>query len=207
MITTAITAVGEAERTMLKTAAGQGIRYYKPGYFRYTDLAQWKESIETARAGWSQIAKVNAELDLRAGLHNHAGDSVGCSIWDGLEALNDTDPARAGFYFDPAQAAIEGGKLGWNLGFRRVAPRLFMVAIKDFVWEKTDRGWRTRWVPLGQGMVDWATFFPMLKRTPFPGPISLHIEYDPGGRTQSERYDRALEAASLDLTFLRRGLS
>src|SRR5207247_5876936 len=51
----------------------------------------------------------------------HAGDSVGCAIWDGWEVLQGVDPERVGFYFDPAQAHIEGAKNGWNLGFRRVS--------------------------------------------------------------------------------------
>jgi sugar phosphate isomerase/epimerase len=82
-----------------------------------------------------------------------------------------------------------------------------MVALKDFIWEKSDKGWRTRWVPLGEGMVNWDAAIPLLKSATFPGPISMHIEYDPGGKTKTERYDRALEAAARDLRFLRGKLS
>jgi len=42
-----------------------------------------------------------------------------------------------------------------------------------------------------------------LRSTQFPGPISLHIEYDPGGANKTERYDRSLAAAERDLKFLR----
>jgi hypothetical protein len=52
-------------------------------------------------------------------------------------------------------------------------------------------------------MVDWDTAIPLIKTAAFPGPISLHIEYDPGGKTKTERYDRALEAGARDLRFLR----
>jgi sugar phosphate isomerase/epimerase len=82
-----------------------------------------------------------------------------------------------------------------------------MLAIKDFVWEKGDKGWRTRWVPLGEGMVQWPAFFELLRSTKFSGPISLHIEYDPGGSTKTERYDRSLSAADNDLKFLRTHLA
>jgi sugar phosphate isomerase/epimerase len=208
MITTAITSAADASaRGVLETASGLGIRYYKLGYFAYKDLAQWRETIEATRGSLHELARLGAQLDLRAGMHNHAGDSVGCSIWDSWEALRDVDINRVGFYFDPAQATIEGGKTGWNLGFRRIAPRLFMVAIKDFVWEKTGQGWRTRWVPLGEGLMNWSGFFALLKATPFPGPISLHIEYDPGGKTKPERYDRSFEAAARDFAFLKRHLA
>lgn len=207
MITTTITSAADPlARDVLETAAKLGIRYYKLGYFAYKDLARWRETIESTRQSLRELAQVGNRLDLRAGMHNHAGDSVGCSVWDSWEAMQDVDASRVGFYFDPAQATIEGGKTGWNLNFRRIAPRLFMIAIKDFVWEKSEKGWRTRWVPLGEGIVNWAAFFPLLKAASFPGPVSLHIEYDPGGKTKAERYDRSFEAARRDLAFLKRHL-
>jgi sugar phosphate isomerase/epimerase len=207
MITTAVlSAQDPVSRGVLQVAAQAGIRYYKPGYFRYDDLARYDHTIASTREALRELAALGAKLDLRAGMHNHAGDSVGCSLWDSWETLQGVDANRVGFYFDPAQATIEGGKTGWNLNFRRIAPRLFMVAIKDFVWERGPQGWRTRWVPLGEGIVNWAAFFPLLKATPFAGPISLHIEYDPGGSTLTERYDRALEAARRDWAFLKRHL-
>lgn len=204
MITTTVTSAQDPlARSVLETASKLGIRYYKPGYFAYKDLARWRETIDATRNSLRDLAQLNARLDLRAGMHNHAGDSVGCSLWDSWDAMQDVDSSRVGFYFDPAQATIEGGKTGWNLNFRRIAPKLFMIAIKDFVWEKTDKGVRTRWVPLGEGLVNFAAFLPLLKATPFPGPISLHIEYDPGGKTKTERYDRSVEAAARDLKFLK----
>jgi L-ribulose-5-phosphate 3-epimerase len=208
MITTAVTSADDTlARSVLETASKLGIGYYKLGYFSYKNLALWRETIDATRDSLRGLARLGDRLSLRAGMHNHAGDSVGCSIWDSWEAMQGVDPSRVGFFFDPAQATIEGGKTGWNLNLRRIAPRLFMIAIKDFVWEKSAHGWRTRWVPLGEGMVNWPAVFPLLKATPFPGPISLHIEYDPGGKTKAERYDRSFEAARRDLDFLRRHLA
>ena len=208
MITTEITSVSDPDAlAVLETAAKLKITHYKLGYSRYGDLARWRETIAETRTKLQELAKVNRRLGLHGGMHNHAGDSVGCCVWDNIQILDGVDEAAFGFYFDPAQATIEGGKLGWNLSFRRVMPRLVMVAIKDFVWEKSDKGWRTRWVPLGEGMVDWDAAIPLLKMATFSGPVSLHIEYDPGGRTQTERYDRALESAARDLRFLRAKLT
>jgi L-ribulose-5-phosphate 3-epimerase len=208
MITTQITSTSDPDAlSVLETAAKLKIRHYKLGYTRYDDLNRWRETIAATRTKLQELAKINRRLGLHGGMHNHAGDSVGCCVWDNIEILQGVDEAAFGFYFDPAQATIEGGKLGWNLSFRRVMPRLVIVAIKDFVWEKSDKGWRTHWVPLGEGMVNWDAAIPLLKSATFPGPISLHIEYDPGGKNKTERYDRALEAASRDLRFLRQRLS
>jgi sugar phosphate isomerase/epimerase len=82
-----------------------------------------------------------------------------------------------------------------------------MIALKDYVWEKTDRGWQTRWCRLGEGMVNWDEFFQILAKIPFAGPLSVHIEYDPGGSTRVERIDNALAAAQRDVAFVRRHLA
>ncbi|HEU0123325.1 MAG TPA: sugar phosphate isomerase/epimerase family protein [Bryobacteraceae bacterium] len=207
MITTTVTSAADPlSRHVLEAASRAGIRYYKLGYFAYKDLGRWNETIEATRGSLKELARLGAQLNLHAGLHNHAGDSVGCCFWDSWEALQGVDSDRLGFFFDPAHATIEGGKSGWDLNFRRISSRLVMVAIKDFVWEKRQDGWRTRWVPLGEGAVNYSRFIPLLKAAAFTGPISLHIEYDPGGKTKTERYDRALEAAQKDLAFLRRHL-
>jgi L-ribulose-5-phosphate 3-epimerase len=204
MITTDINSARDPKtRAVLSTAARVGVRYYKLGYFHYADMSKWHDSIVSTNNELRGLAALGKELGIRAALHNHSGDSVGGAMWDGLEAIDGVDPKQVGLFFDPAHGTIEGGKLGWNLGFRRASSRLFMVAIKDFVWEKTEKGWRTRWVPLGQGMVQWPAVMQVLKTMQFEGPISLHIEYDPGGKTKAERYDKALEAAARDLKFLR----
>jgi len=208
MITTAILSAGEPQtRPILSTAAKLGIHYYKLGYYPYKDLSHWKDTMDSTHRELVGLAAINRELNMRAGIHNHAGNSVGCAIWDAWEVLQGVDSERIGFYFDPAQAHIEGGKTGWNLGFRRASPRLFMLALKDYIWEKNDKGWRTRWVPLGDGMVQWPAVFELLRSTPWPGPVSLHIEHDPGGSSKTERYDRSLAAADRDLKFLRKHLT
>ncbi|MGH9673840.1 MAG: sugar phosphate isomerase/epimerase family protein [Bryobacteraceae bacterium] len=202
MISTGIKSGDAMARALVKTAAGLGIRYFKAGYFDYSDLSRWRESLDDARRGLNGVARLAREFGMTAGFHNHSG-SLGGPLWDAWEIVDGIEAKAMGLYFDPAQAMIEGGKLGWKLGLQRSAPRIVMIAIKDFVWEKTPNGWRTRWVPLGEGMVDFRAFFGLLRQIDFPGPVSLHIEYDPGGASKSERYDKSLEAAARDLKFLK----
>jgi L-ribulose-5-phosphate 3-epimerase len=207
MITTGIVSAADpATRAILRAASQVGVRFYKLGYFTYKDLSRWRETMESTRLEVLALAKLGAEFGIQAGIHNHSGPSVGGAVWDAWEILQSAPAAQTGFFFDPAQATIEGGRIGWNLNFRRVANRLKMIALKDFVWEKGPKGWKTRWVPLGEGMVDWPAFFPLMREAQWPGPISLHIEYDPGGATRTERYDKALAAAARDLQFLRKNL-
>jgi L-ribulose-5-phosphate 3-epimerase len=207
MITTGlISAADPAARPTLSTMARLGIRYYKLGYYEFGDPAAWESRIEATRRAVEGLIDLGREFDLMAGFHNHSGPTVGGALWDTWEILKTLDPTRIGFYFDPSHATIEGGNHAWKVNFFRASKRLAMVAIKDFVWEKSGGGWRTRWCPLGEGMVRWPEFFALLAKADFDGPVSLHIEYDIPGRTPPERFDNGLAAAERDLAFLCRHL-
>ena len=53
--------------------------------------------------------------------------------------------------------------------------------MKDFRWEKGPKGWRVQWCPIGEGMVQFDKYFPMVKASGFRGPLQVHYEYDLGG--------------------------
>ena len=65
---------------------------------------------------------------------------------------------------------------GWEIALRLVLPRLKSVAVQDFVWTKADGGWKMQMCPMGEGMVDWTTFFRLLAQNRYTGPISIHYE-------------------------------
>jgi sugar phosphate isomerase/epimerase len=204
MISTGLASAKDAAAAATLAAAGKlGIGHYKLGYFRYEDAARWREQLDATRRELEGLVRLGREARVQAGFHNHSGPFVGGAIWDSWEVLQPLDPLWIGFYFDPAQATIEGGSHAWKLNFHRISGRLKMIALKDFVWEKSGGGWRTRWCPLGEGMVRWPEFFKSLARVSFTGPISLHIEYDPGGATRAVRFENSFAAAERDLKFLR----
>jgi sugar phosphate isomerase/epimerase len=204
MITTAVrSAEDPLSRSVLSAASKAGIEYYRPGYYPYKDLSRWAATIANMRKDLTGLAELNRQLNLRAALHNHSGESVGCAVWDLLQAMDGVDPKHVGLEFDPTHATIEGGKVAWNLNFRRATPRIFILGIKDYVWEKTPTGWRTRWVPLGEGMMQWDAVFNLIHSITFPGPISLHMEYVSTEGSLRERYDRSMEATARDVKFLR----
>lgn len=207
MITTNLTTASDPTARPILAAMGKlGIRYYKLGYYNYGDLAQWEAELAARREDLRQLIELGREHKVVAGFHNHAG-GIGGAIWDAWELIRPLDPAGIGFYFDPAHASIEGAKQTWKLNLERISSRVAMVALKDYVWEKSSRGWQTRWCPLGEGMVNWPEVFAMLVKVPLPGPISIHIEYDPGGSTRVERIDNSLAAAERDIAFVRKHLA
>lgn len=208
MISTNLTTADDpTARPILSTMGKLGIRYFKLGYYHYHDVTKWESDIETERKRLAGLLELSRAAGAVAGLHNHAGASIGGAIWDAWDMLTPLDAKDVGFYYDPGHGTLEGPKHSWKLNLQRVKSRIVMIAVKDYVWEKIDRGWQTRWCPLGEGMVNWDEFFQILAKIPFVGPLSVHIEYNPGGSTRVERIDNALSAAQRDVGFVRKHLA
>ena len=205
MITTALVSADDpAARPTFETAARLGIRLVKTGYYSYA-YQDVRAELATVVRQFAGLAALAASCGVTLGFHNHTGN-VGASGWDAAAIVDPVAARAAGYYFDVAHAVVEGGVGGWRAFTSLAAGRLTMVAVKDFVWEKTDRGWRPRWVPLGDGVVDWRRHLADLAAARFAGPISLHLEYLETAKDTSAAERHALEAATRDLAFLRAGL-
>ena len=180
MITTDITSPTPfASRAILAIAGHSGVKYFKPGYWSYgpgTDIEHRLAEVRQQAAG---VAMLGRAYGIAAGFHNESGDHVGEAVWDTWAMIQGLDAHGAGYYFDPCHATAEGGVAGWNIALRLALPRLKMLAVKDFYWEKSAGKWRMKMCPLGQGMVDWPQVFSMLAAAKFTGPVSLHCEYKP----------------------------
>lgn len=202
MITTDLTsASAPVASPVLQAAAQSGVRFFKPGYWRYTSSSDVREQVHAAGHALTQLAALARECGIEMGFHNHAA-YIGAALWEIAPAMDRLDPRWAGYYFDPRHAVAEGGGGAWKAAMRLVAPRVKMVALKDFFWAKTDKGWRIEDCPLGEGAVDWAWVAAALRDAAFSGPISLHFEYEiPSGTRHT------LDAAMRDLAFARRLLA
>jgi len=208
MISTSINDLADPlARPTLETMHQLGIRYYKLGYIHYHDVANWQADLNAAAAQLSKLGALGKELDVTGGVHNHSGASIGGPLWDVPLLLDEVNSPAICSYFDPAHATLEGANFGWKVGFQRLIGRIGMLAVKDFVWEKSDSGWRSRWCPLGQGLVKWPEFFDMLAKTDFNGPISVHIEFPTAGSTPVERFDNCLAAAQREVEFVKSQLA
>ena len=206
MITTELVSESDpAARPTLETAAALEIPYFKPGYYRYA-FVDVRTEIDAAGTQLRGLAGMSARTGIHLGFHNHAG-YIGGGIWDIAGVIDTLDPESAGYYFDVRHAVVEGGDGGWRSAFNVVAPRLSMIALKDFFWEKTATGWRQQNCPMGEGMVNWKSFFAMLAKAGFHGPASLHLEYDVPGATPDAREANTLAAAARDIAFVKARLA
>lgn len=158
---------------VLRTAARLGVKRYRMQYYRYQANRSVTEQLARLRPVVKDLVQMNRELGLTALYQNHAGARfVGAPVWDLPELFHGYAAKDIGVAFDIRHATVEGG-LAWPLHFSRVQSQLGAVYVKDFRW--TDARQPVN-VPLGKGRVDRA-FFETLRRLPYRGVISLHVEY------------------------------
>ena len=180
MITTGFVSPGDPGANNVLGICGRiGVRYFKPGYWKYAPGEAVEAKLMHVKRELVGLVAMGRHYGIQCGMHNHSGGYVGQAVWDTREMIQDVDPRWVGYYFDPMHATVEGGNGGWWVALQMALPRLKMVAVKDFYWEKSGGTWKTRNCPLGQGMVDFPRFFGMLAKAGFSGPISLHVEYNP----------------------------
>lgn len=206
MITTRIEdARDPVTRKILKTASQFGIRRYRRDGEKWQGEIRPLKRIAELQTQMRELAELNKKFGLFAGIHNHSGFDLGATPWEVFELVKACDASWIGSNFDVAHATIEGGLGGWRSGFRLLAAdhRIRMLAMKDFVWEKTNSRWQPEFCPLGQGMVDFKTFLAYLKEIEFAGPVSMHFEYGKHNRPRPEDEPELLADIRRDLATLR----
>jgi L-ribulose-5-phosphate 3-epimerase len=182
MITTnVIDADDKFTRPILKTMARLGIKYYRTGYLDYDSSKPVMQNLEGYKKSFEKLEKVNREFDVHGGYQNHSGRRVGGPVWDLYPLLKDRDPEFLGVQYDIRHATVEGA-VSWPVGMKLLSPWIKTLDIKDFIWEKNEKGeWKIKNVPLGEGMVHFREFFELYKSMNIEAPVSIHYEYDLGG--------------------------
>lgn len=181
IITTAVeTKSNPIDVQLLKTAAANGIRWYRTNWFRYPDSISMPESLEKYRRQVAALARINRKLGLVGCYQNHAGTLVGSSLWEIDKILETADPVSFGLQYDIRHATVEGG-LSWRNGLRLVRDHIRTLVLKDFKWVHKNGSWQVLNTPIGEGMVDFPAFFTYLKKEGIRVPAILHLEYPLGG--------------------------
>jgi sugar phosphate isomerase/epimerase len=168
---------------VLRAMQELGIRSYRWGGFTYDYSKPMAPQLEALKPRVAGLAELNKRYGATAMYHTHSGVGVvGAPIWDLHIVLKDFDPAAVGVNYDIGHATIEGGFGGWIDSFYITGKHLRGIAVKDCVWEKGANGkWKSEFVPLGTGMVQFPEFFTMVKKSGFNGPLQIHFEYPLGG--------------------------
>ena len=180
MIVTAITdATDPFTERILKTAADQGVKYYRLGYYQYDSKLSIPKNLENVRKQMEALAKLNERYGLQGGYQNHAGSNVGSPVWDLYLLLKDLNPQYIGCQYDVRHASVEGFN-SWTLGFKAIAQYVKHECIKDYIYINNNGKWGIKSVPLGTGAIDFKKYFALRKEYGINGPLTYHFEFDLG---------------------------
>ncbi len=181
MMTTAVDDASDAvDKRVLETAATQGIKFYRMNWLTYPPGSSIPEAVKQFQQTIRGLSILNRKLGIVGAYQNHAGPRAGASIWELHDMVSTARKSHMGVQYDIRHAVVEGG-LSWKTGLRLIHPEIKILAIKDFIWEKRDGRYYVQDVPLGTGMVDFKSYFTLLKEYGVNVPVSLHIEYPVGG--------------------------
>lgn len=177
MMVTEILSVSDpfAEK-VLKTASASGVKYYRFGWAPYDNNVGIMDSIKKYREEMIKLADLNRKYKIHGGYQNHAGARIGGPVWDLHELLRDLPAEFTGSQYDVRHAMVEGANT-WMLGMRLIADKIKTLAIKDFTWQTVNNKPQAVTVPMGEGMVNWDTYFKLVKELKIEGPLTLHVEY------------------------------
>lgn len=181
LITTNVERVtNQLDLDIIKTAAASGVKFYRPNWYKFTEGKSMDTSMEIYQYEIEQLSKLNASLGIIGAYQNHAGTDVGASFWELDSLMKKADPKGFGIQYDIRHAVVEGG-YSWVNGLELLKAKIKVIVLKDFKWGKVNGKWNAVNVPIGEGMVDFDTYFKLLKKYQLKPPVSLHLEYELGG--------------------------
>jgi sugar phosphate isomerase/epimerase len=212
MITTEILGVDSPHAdAILKTASQLGIRHYRWGWFMYPPNKGIAERLDELKPQVKALAELNEKHQICGMYHTHSGPGlVGAPIWDLWNLFAGLNPQWTGINYDIGHATVEGGYGGWIDSSRLVQNQMRGIALKDFTWQQNKSAWVPHWCAAGQGMVNFAGFFDIIKASGFSGPVQLHFEYpglggaEDGKKTLTIPKQELIDAMRRDLAYVRK---
>lgn len=181
MITTAISDINNLlDVAVIKTAAAEGVKFYRSNWFKFKQNISLEASLDFYKEKVRDLSELNKANKIVGCYQNHSGTSVGASIWEVKMILEKADPAFFGAQYDIRHAVAEGGQ-SWPNGVKLLKDHIKTIVLKDFKWGKLKGKWQPINVPIGEGMVDFISYFKLLKSLGLKPPVCLHLEYPLGG--------------------------
>ena len=178
-------------------ACGQAkVELVKVGYWRFPGQDYWK-AVDAMKRDVEGFARVGAKYGVKPCLHTHSGTNLAQNASSLMHVLNDFDPKQVGAYLDPGHLNLCGEPLA--MAFDMTAPWLSAVAIKDSIKYKSDAGSvRSRFLPVGEGTVEWDAMMRWLVARSFAGPLSFHSEFE------SDSMEYLIGQTAKDVAYLRK---
>lgn len=187
LMTTAVNdAENDTDKKLLGTASKLGFKYYRMNWYTYPENKSMPDALHELSQKVNGLARLNRDLGLVGYYQNHAGLNIGSNIWEIYELIKDADKQHMGTQYDIRHAMFEGAE-SWPNGFKLIHSRIKNISLKDFRWQQKNGKWMIEDVPIGEGMIDFKSYFKLLKQYGITVPVSMHVEYPLGGAESGSR--------------------
>lgn len=190
---------------VLQVASEVGIKFYRLGYYKYDPALSMVNNLDKIKVKMDGLARLNEKYKIHGAYQNHAGSNFGAPVWDLWEVIKDMDPRWTGCQYDICHATAEGNR-SWPLGLKALNDHIRCIVVKDFKWGERDGKAKEIYVPVGEGVVDFKTYFGLLKELGIHGPITFHLEYPLGPEKEmsvAQEKERTIEWMRKDLNSLK----
>jgi sugar phosphate isomerase/epimerase len=206
MITTALTSLEDKDaENLLGLSSYIKVPFFRPGHWKFSGSPAIEMQLGLVQRQIAGLAQLARATNMAMGIHNFvdfAHSPEGAAVADIARVIRPIDPHLVGYCFDAGYATAQGGSNGFAAALELALPRLKMVAVRDFEWDREGAGVPHMLpCPLGEGVVDWPKFFAALAKARFAGPLSLHIDYQPKAKTAAIRKDLAFLRQQIDAAY------
>ena len=203
MITTGITSLDDKDAdNILGLASYIKVPFFRPGRWTMSGSPAVEMQLGLVQRQISGVAQLAQATNMVMGVRNFVDGATGAAVPDIARVIRPIDSRLVGYCFDPGYATVQGGDTGFAAALEVALPRLKMVAVRDFKWDRQDAAApKLVACPLGEGLVDWPKFFAALARARFAGPITLHIDYQPAAKTAAIRKDLAFLRSQVNAAY------
>jgi sugar phosphate isomerase/epimerase len=197
---------------ILKTAASNGVKYYRLGNLMYDYQQPVQTNLQRIESKLKRIAGLNMKYGICGGYQNHVyfGTRFGSNPWEIWSVIRNIDQRGLCCIYDIYHGVAEG-TLSWPSALRLISPYTGMLYVKDFRFTSSPKSKiELESCPLGTGVVDFKAFFRLCRELGINHlPISLHFEYplftgDEIHLSAIDKYKRALNILKRDADQLKR---
>ena len=172
---------------VLKTASSLGIKHYRMQYYYYDQTLSVDQNLKVFEQKMKKLAALNKRYKIIGEYQNHSQDQAtffdktyfGATLWDLYLVLRKINSPWLCSQFDIGHATVESYR-SWVVGLELLAPFMSSLHVKDFSYQKQDKGWEVKMEQMGDGMVNYPLLFEILKKKKIQVPITFYYGYDIG---------------------------
>ncbi len=176
---------------ILSVAGAHGIRKYRynnsgaASFAANTFGQQMATLLDGVRVNHRRLAAINAQYGNLCGVAHTHGSNIGTSVYDYVYSMQGIDPNLIAINLAIGHTATAAPGTAWQTQLRRNMPSIKCTAVEDLratINENTGAISISRVQPpgavgTGGGVINWATFYSLLRLGGYSGAAESQIEY------------------------------